>query len=85
MPVLTDKPNEQKRISAALLRFKDSFLPLVEAFPVSSAEPITGAQEPFSGVKRVPFPGTHDRDVMMSLATDKPAPCTILSVNAETA
>jgi hypothetical protein len=85
MPVLTDKPNEQKRISAVLLRFKDSFLPSVEAFPVTSVERITGREEPFSGVVRVPFPGTHDRDVMVVLATDKPGPCTVLSVNAETA
>jgi hypothetical protein len=85
MPVLTDKPNEQKRISAAMLRFKDSFLPLVEAFPVSTAERITWLAEPFSGVARVPFPGTHDRDVMIAVSTDKPEPCVILSVSAETA
>ena len=85
MPILTDGPNDQKRISAVILRFKDSFLPMVEAFPVSSAEPITGKAEPFSGVARVPFPGTHDRDVMAILATVKPGPCVILSVNVETA
>jgi hypothetical protein len=85
MPILTDKPNDQKRISAVILRFKDSFLPTVEAFPASSVEWITGRKEPFSGVVRVPFPGTHDRDVMISIATDKPQPCTVLSMNAETA
>jgi hypothetical protein len=85
MPVLADSPNEQKRISAVLFRFKESFLPLVAAYPATSVEHITGHEEPFSGVIRVPFPGGQARDVMFIISTDKPAPCTVLAVNAETA
>jgi hypothetical protein len=85
MPVVSEQARANKRIIAVLFRFLRAALPDISSSPHTSRETITGKEEPFTGVVRVPFPGTHDRDVMFIAALDKPAGCTVLSIDAEIA
>jgi hypothetical protein len=83
LPVIAGTANGQKRITAVLFRFKDSWFPVITAVPAAREEHVTGHNEPFTGVIKVPFPGDYDRDVKYILTTDKPEPCTALTVNVE--
>jgi hypothetical protein len=83
LPVIAGAANGKKRITAVLFRFKHSWFPVITAVPDAREEHVTGHDEPFTGVIKVPFPGDYDRDVMYVLTTDKPEPCTALTVNVE--
>lgn len=48
-------------------------------------ESITGITPPFSGVKKITFPGQSDRDVKFELQTDDVYQVCILSINADLA
>ncbi len=83
LPVIAAEPERKKRIEAVVFRFRKSYLPQVQAIPNTTVEDITGLEEPYSGIHRMPFPGGHDRDVLFTLTMDKPYQCEILSINTE--
>ena len=83
MPVTSDAGASRKRIVKLLVRFLESYRPLLES-DWAGLEPFTDFEEPFSGVKPVDYPGVTDRDVTFTLSIDDPHPCTILAITALT-
>jgi hypothetical protein len=86
MPVLANNQMKKQRITGLAFRFLDSLLPTVT--PVAGGRiiktgTIAGLPEPFSGVHRIPFPGTWDDDVQAELTHGEPGPVKILAINAE--
>jgi hypothetical protein len=82
MPVLANdrmKPNIIKNLS---LRFRESGLPVVVSLPNDVETVITG-EEPFSGVKKINFPGVFGAEVFFLIKHDAPTSCRILAINAE--
>ena len=83
MPVLTNDPTGKKRITTLLVRFCNSYMPVVQCD--STEEYFTDVEEPYSGIKTIDYAGNTDRDVKFTLKTDRPYPCKVLSINAQTA
>lgn len=82
MPVVKDAANAQKRIVSLMIRFLDSFVPAISN-PQTNKEETQTAEEPFSGVLKIPFAGSYDRDVTWRIRATKPGPCSVLSVFAQ--
>jgi len=84
MPILANNKMKPTVIKNLLIRFHESFLPKMKSYPnkvvdqISTMEPI-----PFTGIKKAPFPGVYDRDVMFEFIHEKPNRCSILAINAE--
>lgn len=85
VPIQSNDPTGKKRITTLLLRFYNSFRPTVRLEARSEDEMITDFEEPYSGIKAVPYPGDSGRDVTFTLWTEDPKPCNVLAVNAELA
>lgn len=83
MPIVSNDPTGKRRITSLLVRFLQSYMP--EMTCEESTEFFTDVEEPFSGIKGIDFAGNSDRDVKFTLTTEKPYPCRILSINAQTA
>lgn len=81
MPVLSS--DWKKRITGLIVRFEESYFPLLKVDGLPDEE-FCGAEEPYSGVKKITFPGITDYDVTFTMSCDKPSPCMILAVDAET-
>lgn len=84
MPVIGNNVTGTKRISDLLIRFSESCLPEI-VNPNGVTEHITGIAEPYSGIRKVIYPGSSDRDVFFTIKTDKPSKCVVLAVNANLA
>lgn len=84
MPVINNNVTGSKRITDLIIRFSESSLPEI-VNPNGVTEHITGVTEPFSGIRKVIYPGSSDRDVFFTIKTDKPDKCTVLAVNANLA
>lgn len=82
MPIVTNDPTAKKRITALVVRFCNSYMPIMKCD--TSEEVFTDIEEPFSGIKSIDFAGNTDRDVKFTLTCARPYPCKILSVNAQT-
>jgi len=82
MPILANDKMKPNNIKNILIRFQDSYMPNVKAYPNEKTDVIT-CGEPYTGIWKTLFPGTWDRDVMFELIHDKPTRCKILSINAE--
>lgn len=80
LPVLTQDPTAKKRIVNLLVRFLDSYMPVMECAHVK--EYFTDVEEPYSGIRQIDYPGISDRDVTFTLSYSEPHRCMILSVNA---
>lgn len=83
LPVINSADNNKKRIAALLIRFLDSYLPLVSQ--TETREQTIYEDEPFSGVVSVPVEGNFNRDVFFKLEMKRPERCEILAVNANLA
>lgn len=83
LPVINSADNNKKRIAALLIRFLDSYLPLVSQ--TETREQTIYEKEPFSGVVSVPVEGNFNRDVFFKLKMKRPERCEILAVNANLA
>lgn len=87
MPVLTNDRMKQQRITGLAFRFLNSYLPKITSIAGGRAiqtDQITNVPRlPYSGVWKMPFPGTWDEDVQAELAHDEPTPVTLLALNAE--
>jgi hypothetical protein len=83
MPVINQK--EQRRITALLVRFLESYMPVMKCTGVADEKFTTITSLPYSGVGKITYPGVTDRDVTFELEADEPRAVNILSVDAQTA
>lgn len=83
MPVINSDSTGKKRIVALLVRFLDSFMPVMKInnLPDEKFTQIDDTKE-FSGVAKITYPGTSDYDVTFELKTTRPQPVNILCVDA---
>lgn len=80
LPVVANDPTGKKRITNLLVRFLESYFPILK-IDYQDDEVFSG-DEPYSGIKNITFPGISDRDVCFQLSTDKPEAVNILVINA---
>jgi hypothetical protein len=86
MPVLANNQMKKQRITSLIFRFLRSYMPKVGSLAGGreiAVNTITNVKEPYSGVWKIPFPGTWDEEVQFELFHEEPTPVTILSINAE--
>lgn len=81
MPVIANDPNGRKRITNLLIRFLDSYKPILKITGLPD-EHFVNISEPYSGVANITYPGQTDRDVYFELEAEEPNPVNILAVNA---
>ncbi|MBO7732248.1 MAG: hypothetical protein J6S67_06840, partial [Methanobrevibacter sp.] len=85
MPVISNDPSRRLRITALLVRFLDSYRPVLKC-PGLSDEKFTAIKTvPYSGIAKATYPGSTDHDVCFELEAIEPEPVNILSVDAQTA
>lgn len=84
MPIIGKDPSRPVRISALLVRFLESYKPVVKVTGLPD-EKFTTIPEPYSGIGKVNYPGITDHDVCFELEANGLNPVNILSVDAQTA
>lgn len=84
MPVVTQDVSQKKRIVNLHVRFNDSYMPVMKTTGMPD-EYFNGVPVPFSGVRKIDYPGTSLLDVTFELEITEPKPCNILSVDASLA
>lgn len=84
MPCMAGGPTDKKRIVNLYVRFNDSYLPVMQVTDMPD-EYFTTIEEPYSGIARIDYPGTSERDVVFTLSFNKPERCKILFVEASLA
>lgn len=84
MPVINNNVTGNKRITDLEIRFSNSCLPEI-VNPNGVTEYITGLAEPYSGIRKVVYPGASSTDVFFTIKTKKPYNLTVLAVNANLA
>ena len=84
MPVSTQDPTTKKRITGLLVRFLESYMPVLQMKGMND-ELFSPESLPYTGVIQITFPGNYDRDVIWTLKQEDARPSCILSINAETA
>lgn len=83
MPVINQDPTGKKRIVSLLVRFLDSYLPVIK-IPNRPDEHFNDVTPPYSGLKKITFPGISERDVDFEIFDDGVKPVNILCINAQT-
>ena len=86
MPVLANSKMGKQRITSLTFRFLHSYLPLVSSIASGrniKTDTITNIKTPYSGVRKIPFPGTWDEDVQAELTHEQPEPVKIIALDAE--
>jgi len=85
MPVLANDKMKKGNIVNLIFRFLGSYMPKMTSFAGGRERSANGVyeQEPYTGIKRAPFPGTWDEEPQAQISADVPAPVAILAVNAE--
>lgn len=81
MPVVTQDISQKKRIVDLYVRFNNSYMPVMKTTGMPD-EHFNGVTPPFSGVKKIEYPGKSDIDVTFELSIKDPVACNILSVDA---
>ena len=85
MPVVGRDPSKRQRINALLVRFLDSFKPIMKC-PGLADEKFTSIKDvPYSGIATVTYPGVTEHDICFELEAEKPERVNILSIDAQTA
>ena len=85
MPIIGKDPSKPVRISNLLVRFLNSYKPVVKVTGLPDEKFTTIKQVPYSGIGKVNYPGATDHDVCFELEADGLDPVNILSVDAQTA
>ena len=85
MPIVGRDPSKPVRISNLIVRFLDSFKPVVKVTGLPEEKFTTIRDVPYSGIAKVNYPGATDHDVCFELEADGLEPVNILSVDAQTA
>lgn len=85
MPVIGKDPSKRIRITSLLVRFLESYRPVMKCTDMPD-EKFTSIQSvPYSGIAKVTYPGITDHDRCFELEANDVDPVNILSVDAETA
>lgn len=82
MPIIGNNPSNRQRITALLVRFVDSYKPVLKVTGLSD-EKFINITAPYSGIAKVSYPGATDHDVCFELEAVDPKPVNILSVDAQ--
>jgi len=85
MPVVAGELSKRQRIANLYVRFLESWLPVVKVTGLPDEKFTTITQLPYSGVGKVNYPGTTDRDVCFELEANGTEPVNILTVEAQLA
>lgn len=85
MPVIGNDPSKRLRISALLVRFLNSYKPVMKCTDLPAEKFTSIRSVPYSGIAKVTYPGITDHDVCFELEASEPLPVNILSVDAQTA
>ena len=85
MPVVAGELSKRQRISSLYVRFLNSYLPVVKCTGLPDEKFTTITERPYSGVGKVNYPGTTDRDVCFEMVAGETKPVNILSVEAQLA
>ena len=85
MPVIGNDPSKRLRISALLVRFLNSYRPIMKCTDVADEKFTSIKKVPYSGIAKVTYPGITDHDVCFELIASEPTAVNILSVDAQTA
>ena len=85
MPVVAGELSKRQRIASLYVRFLNSYLPVVKVTSLPDEKFTTITQLPYSGVGKVNYPGSTDRDVCFELEAEGPKPVNILTVEAQMA
>lgn len=81
MPCVANDPVGKKRIIDLSVRFMKSYMPIVSC--TDKPDEFFNAETiPFTGLKKISYPGTADKDVNFTIKIDEPYECNILAVNA---
>ena len=85
MPVIGNNPSKRQRITALLVRFLESYRPVMKC-PGLPDETFTSIQEvPYSGIGQITYPGETNHDVCFELEAEEVLPVNILSIDAQIA
>lgn len=84
MPVVAGELSKRQRIANLYVRFLNSYLPVVKVADLPNEKFTTITQLPYSGVGKVNYPGSTDRDVCFELKAGGIKSVNILSVEAQT-
>ena len=84
MPVIGNDPSKRLRISALLVRFLESYKPVMKCGDLPDEKFTSIKTVPYSGIAKVTYPGVTDHDVTFELEASEPVPVNILSVDAQT-
>ena len=85
MPVIGNDPSKRIRITNLLVRFLESYKPVMKCTDLPDEKFYFITQVPYSGIAEVSYPGVTDHDVCFELEASEPQPVNILSVDAKTA
>ena len=85
MPVISSDPSKRIRITALLVRFLNSYKPVMKVPGMADEHFNSITNVPYSGISKVNYPGVTDHDVCFELEAEEVEPVTILSVDAQTA
>ena len=85
MPVIGRDPSKRLRISALLVRFLESYKPVIRCTGLPDEKFNSITRVPYSGIAKATYPGETDHDVSFELEASEPYPVNILSVDAQTA
>ena len=85
MPVIGNDPSKRVRIASLLVRFLNSYKPVMKV-PGLADEKFNSIQNvPYSGIAKANYPGITDHDVCFEIETEDIKPVNILSVDAQIA
>ena len=85
MPVINNDPTGKKRITDLIVRFLESYMPVMRIAGLPDEKFTTITELPYSGVAKITYPGASNRDVYFELETTDTKPVNILAVNANIA
>ena len=85
MPVIGNDPSRSIRITALLVRFLESYKPVMKCTDMADEKFNSIHSVPYSGIAKVTYPGTTDHDRCFELEANDVDPVNILSVDAQTA
>lgn len=83
LPVINTADMNQKRIVSLTVRFIKSAMPVMIIENEPEEHFVDASDFRFTGVQKVNYPGSYDRDVRFRIASDSCHPVNILSVNAQ--
>lgn len=85
MPVIGNDPSKRVRITSLLVRFLESYKPVMKCPDLPDEKFNSITQVPYSGIAKATYPGQTDHDVSFELVAEDVKPVNILSVDAQTA